>query len=300
MESYTVCDLKEEMADMCWGRRRQGRESRGGRAGGMSSLKTGRWVFWPGGALLLLAYLCTVRFFLDYLVQHCSPDFRSSAWCIVSAWQTLVGYTGWTNGWFSIWGGEEQLIRPGRYAHAREERGITRNGYLCGRDRLSTHCFTEQRQSKEGRNDFLKSRGLNKLEFRENGGGSPSLSQKGWPSWSQTVGFSSDEAQEQKWTVIVFGWGSLISATSSPNPTENRAGIWIQLCNTQGCGSPSGKRYLFKSALIWVLNLLIKTFTGFHCDDCVLNPFSHVRLFVTQWTVACQVPLSMGFSRPEY
>ena len=27
---------------------------------------------------------------------------------------------------------------------------------------------------------------------------------------------------------------------------------------------------------------------------------SHVRLFATLWTVACQAPLSMGFSRHEY
>ena len=27
---------------------------------------------------------------------------------------------------------------------------------------------------------------------------------------------------------------------------------------------------------------------------------SHVRLFVTPWTVAYQAPLSMGFSRQEY
>ena len=27
---------------------------------------------------------------------------------------------------------------------------------------------------------------------------------------------------------------------------------------------------------------------------CVLSHFSHVRLFVTPWTVACQAPLSMG------
>ena len=26
----------------------------------------------------------------------------------------------------------------------------------------------------------------------------------------------------------------------------------------------------------------------------------HVRFFVTLWTVACQAPLSMGFSRQEY
>ena len=33
---------------------------------------------------------------------------------------------------------------------------------------------------------------------------------------------------------------------------------------------------------------------------CVLNRFSPVRLFVTFWTVACQVLLSMGFSKQEY
>ena len=32
----------------------------------------------------------------------------------------------------------------------------------------------------------------------------------------------------------------------------------------------------------------------------VLSHFSCVRLFVTPWTVACQSPLSMGFSRQEY
>ena len=32
----------------------------------------------------------------------------------------------------------------------------------------------------------------------------------------------------------------------------------------------------------------------------VLGHFGHVQLFVTPWTVACQAPLSMGFSRQEY
>ena len=30
------------------------------------------------------------------------------------------------------------------------------------------------------------------------------------------------------------------------------------------------------------------------------SQFSHVQLFVYLWTVACQAPLSMGFSRQEY
>ena len=33
---------------------------------------------------------------------------------------------------------------------------------------------------------------------------------------------------------------------------------------------------------------------------CVLSHFSHVQFFVTLWTVAHQVPLSVGFSRQEY
>ena len=38
-----------------------------------------------------------------------------------------------------------------------------------------------------------------------------------------------------------------------------------------------------------------------HSIDCaVLNCFSPVRLFVTLWTVACQVPLSMGFPRQKH
>ena len=32
----------------------------------------------------------------------------------------------------------------------------------------------------------------------------------------------------------------------------------------------------------------------------MLSHFSLVHLFAILWTVACQVPLSMGFSRQEY
>ena len=34
--------------------------------------------------------------------------------------------------------------------------------------------------------------------------------------------------------------------------------------------------------------------------SCVLSCFSHVQLFAILWTVTCQVPLSMGFSRQGY
>ena len=37
-----------------------------------------------------------------------------------------------------------------------------------------------------------------------------------------------------------------------------------------------------------------------HASACLLSHFSHVQLFVTPRTVACQAPLSMGFPRQEY
>ena len=56
---------------------------------------------------------------------------------------------------------------------------------------------------------------------------------------------------------------------------------------------------------IYFFFLLIKQATTSK-DFCIflhaytLNCFSRVWLFVTPWTIAHQVPLSMGFSRPQY
>ena len=41
-------------------------------------------------------------------------------------------------------------------------------------------------------------------------------------------------------------------------------------------------------------------YPSFPMGCAVLSRFSHVQLFATLWTVACQAPLSMGFSRQEY
>ena len=38
----------------------------------------------------------------------------------------------------------------------------------------------------------------------------------------------------------------------------------------------------------------------FHLCCAGLSRFSRVRLFATLWIIACQAPLSMGFSRCEY
>ena len=59
---------------------------------------------------------------------------------------------------------------------------------------------------------------------------------------------------------------------------------------------PHGKVILWIAAQIlppfWNVSLLF-----FCLCVCLL---SHVRLFVTPWTVACQAPLSIGFPRQEY
>jgi len=44
-------------------------------------------------------------------------------------------------------------------------------------------------------------------------------------------------------------------------------------------------------------------YNSVYCSEmccAVLKSPSHVQLFETPWTVACQAPLSMGFSRQEY
>ena len=48
------------------------------------------------------------------------------------------------------------------------------------------------------------------------------------------------------------------------------------------------------------LHEILIDFTFAYVDVCMLNCSSHIQLFVTLWTVACQAPLSMGFSRQEY
>ena len=64
----------------------------------------------------------------------------------------------------------------------------------------------------------------------------------------------------------------------------------------------------FEAFSDWLLSLssiylrLLYFFSWFDSSFfvCVLSHFCCVRLFVTPWAVACQAPLSMGFSKQEY
>ena len=48
------------------------------------------------------------------------------------------------------------------------------------------------------------------------------------------------------------------------------------------------------------LNFYNMSYNNWRNPACELTHFSHVRLFGIPWIVACQGPLSMGFSRQEY
>ena len=48
----------------------------------------------------------------------------------------------------------------------------------------------------------------------------------------------------------------------------------------------------------WIHQDKVNQATCVHAS--VLSRFSRVQLFVTLWTIACQAPLSMGFSRQDY
>ena len=64
------------------------------------------------------------------------------------------------------------------------------------------------------------------------------------------------------------------------------------------------KRILFLTALAQVSIYCMTTlgYTGYitYWSESEVKSLSRVRLFATPWTVTCQVPPSMGFSRQEY
>ena len=64
-----------------------------------------------------------------------------------------------------------------------------------------------------------------------------------------------------------------------------------------------GYKYLLEikwGNLYLLLKIKIYYTLTFSMHVCVLSFSSHVQLFVTPRTVACEAPLSIGFSRQEY
>ena len=70
---------------------------------------------------------------------------------------------------------------------------------------------------------------------------------------------------------------------------------------------PSSRGGLGQDAIILSLSFpickmgeMIQTIQGLETIYIKCQSFSHVRFFVTPWTVACQAPLSVRFPRQEY
>ena len=57
--------------------------------------------------------------------------------------------------------------------------------------------------------------------------------------------------------------------------------------------------FFFHFILFWSSHAFLSTIS-YKDLVCMLSHFSHVQLFVTPWTLACQAPLSMEFSRQDY
>ena len=56
----------------------------------------------------------------------------------------------------------------------------------------------------------------------------------------------------------------------------------------------------WRNFILWEKHTLMYLILTVCACVCVCEPLSRVWLFATPWTVAYQVPLSMGFSRQEY
>ena len=68
-------------------------------------------------------------------------------------------------------------------------------------------------------------------------------------------------------------------------------------------GAPEGPEHPLATT-VTPAKIVLRTLL-LHCPEChsvsvVVYSFSRVWLFATPWTIACQAPLSMGFSRQEY
>ena len=90
---------------------------------------------------------------------------------------------------------------------------------------------------------------------------------------------------------------------SHPLPLHNPPAPHLQDTPAQWWPWPTGQTQrchpLQEASGLGTLFLLHLLLNGWFCA-CMLSLFSHVQRCATLWTVACQVPLSLEFSRQEY
>ena len=102
--------------------------------------------------------------------------------------------------------------------------------------------------------------------------------------------------QKLRWWIDpqqVTCWMRLLCCTGFPLPPLFR--VQSEPCHS--CRAPAELMVGPKTWIVWPVSLATLAMVVL---SSVLNHFSRVQLFATAWTVALQVPLSMGFSRQEY
>ena len=117
-------------------------------------------------------------------------------------------------------------------------------------------------------------------------------------TWPMAVILAHDKTVPQR----VQGLPADCDSAGLPGP----ACVLAEPASVRGDGAPSckqrgmssrnsrGRQCLFKRQMERMLEENLVEFS------CMLSHFSHVRLFATPWTVACQAPRSTGFSRQEW
>ena len=123
----------------------------------------------------------------------------------------------------------------------------------------------------------------------------PSKSQPPPPSpflQVMAVGDLTDVISERVCACIYIGF------YSSTTPSTLQLDFFLITLRHRGVSASAVKLSL--SCTLLIVCMLIIHLTSPPLRVCMLSHFSCVWLFVTLWTVACQAPLSMGFSMQEY
>ena len=122
-------------------------------------------------------------------------------------------------------------------------------------------------------------------------GSFPSLSSGWWPAWYVWA----DGSEENHERIILWKKQNDWDPREAPKWLKSPTKIASVSEGTEAA------KMLPCTERIWETWANRSFVTNLRYDTAVvLSCLSHVRLFSTLWTVACQAPLSMGFSRQEY
>ena len=76
--------------------------------------------------------------------------------------------------------------------------------------------------------------------------------------------------------------------------------ISITCLEVDACASSTSFSALVPSRAPWKVSIQTLTPCSYNMHASMLSHFSHVWIFAVLWTVACQAPLSVGFSSQEH